>query len=420
MEEEKNKKLYPLKFMPIAEKVSWGGNALIKNYGKKFFEANGKGEDIPVGEDEKIGESWEISDMGFRDSVVTNGWLAGNSISDIMETYLERVVGDNIFEYYGRQFPIMAKLIDVRGRTPLMAHPDDESAEQRYDSLGKTKLWYIEDAEPGAKVFMGFKHDISSAEFYERCMDGSVEEIMNMIYPKKGDAFLIKPGTVHCAADGLIIAEIAESSDIDFNLFNWGKPTENNGLEELSLRQAFDLITFTKYDDECFIKGRLWPAEKDSEEDKAEGPGHRHSKKITENLVAAKEFTVTKISLSDPLHIYAEQFNSFIIYMCLEGEASIQVPAENGKNGSNMDNYILSAGETILIPNDITDFFLVPRDRDTILLETVMDKREDPDPYINQKAAPYLPDEGDGGNGTGCKDDGCTDHCCDGHSHLKN
>jgi mannose-6-phosphate isomerase len=415
MEEEKNKKLYPFKFMPIAEKVSWGGNALIKNYGKKFFEANGKGEDILVGEDEKIGESWEIADLGFRDSLVANGWLAGNSISEIMETYLERVVGDNIFEYYGRQFPIMAKLLDVRGRTPIMAHPDDENAEQRYDSLGKTKLWYIEDAEPGAKMLMGFKNDISSEEFYNRCIDGSVEEIMNVIYPKKGDAFLIKPGTVHCAANGLIIAEIAESSDIDFKLFNWGNHTENDGVEELSLKQAFDLLTFTKYDDECFIKGHLWPEEKESGIDKTDGSGHKHLKKITENLVTGKEFTVTKINLSDPLHIYAEQFNSFIIYMCLEGEASIQVPVENGKDGRNMDNYILPAGETILIPNDITDFFLVPRDRDTILLETVMDKREDPDPYINQNAAPYLPDEDNGRNETGCKDDDCMDHCCEEH-----
>jgi mannose-6-phosphate isomerase len=416
MEDDK-KKLYPFKFIPIAEKVSWGGNVLVKNYNKKFFEPGLDGTDVALTAEDTVGESWELADMGFRDSLVDNGWLGGNSISDLMETYMERVVGDNVFEYYGRQFPLLIKVLDVRGKTPLMVSPDDEVAEQRYDALGKVKFWYIEDAEPGSKVYMGFKKDISAQEFYERCHDGNIEELMNVIYPKKGDSFMIVPGLVHGAADGLVIAEVAEASDLDFKLFNWGKPTENDSVEELSIEAAFDFLILSRYDESLFTKGRLWPHEEEHDHEGHEH--HHHEVKIADKLAQCPQFTVTKISLTDPLHIYAEKFNSFLIYLCLEGEASIQVPAEKENGEKFMDNYVISAGDTLLVPNDISDFFLVPRDRSTILLESMIEKRDDVDPYINPNAQPYLPGEEedfeDPADADHCDDDHCDDDHCDGH-----
>jgi len=413
--EDSKKKLYPFKFIPVAEKVSWGGNALIANYNKKFFEPGMNGVDVALTGDDLVGESWEIADMGFRDSLIDNGWFGGNSISDAMETYLERVVGDNVFEYYGRQFPLLVKWLDVKGKTPLMVCPDDEVAEQRYDALGKSKFWYIADAEPGSKLYMGFKKDVTAQEFYERCHDGNMADVMNVTYPKKGDSFLIVPGLVHGAADGLTIAEIAEASDLDFKIYNWGKPTENDGDEELSLEAALDFLTLSAYDDSLFHKGPLWPGEKERQEE----AGHHHhaEDRIAEKLVQCPQFTVTRLKLSDPLHIYAEKFNSFLIYLCLEGEASIQVPSEKENGEKCMDNYVIAAGETVLVPSDVTDFFLVPRDRGTILLESMVEKREDPDPYINAEAEPYLPDEDYEGND---KDGCCEDDDCDCHHHHSN
>lgn len=388
--EETVKKLYPVKFIPIAEKVSWGGSALIKKFRKDFVESNEKGDEVHLTDKDKVGESWEIADMGFRDSLVSHGWLAGNTISELMETYMERVVGDNVFEYYGRQFPLLVKLLDVKGRTPVLAHPDDETAEERYDALGKTKMWYIQDAEPGASVCIGFKRDITAQEFYRRCLDGTLVEVLNVIHPKKGDAFLIKPDVVHCACDGLIIAEVAESSDLDFKLYNWGKPTENDSDERLTADEALDFLDFKEFQPEGqFIKGALWP---DSDLNQ-KSHGHDNLHKIATEIVSCPQFKITELHLSDALHIYAEKFSSFIIYICLDGEASIQMQSASEEGDEKMENFVLKAGETILIPNDITDFFLVPRDRSTLLLEAMIEKRSDPDPYINPDAKAHLDGE---------------------------
>ena len=136
------KKLYPLRFIPIASRRPWGGNALVNVLGKAFTECDEDGNEIPVGPDVKVGESWEIADMGFEDSVVADGWLAGNTISELMETYLERVVGEQVYNYYGRQFPLLVKLLDISGKLSVQVHPDDDIAAERYDALGKTEIWY--------------------------------------------------------------------------------------------------------------------------------------------------------------------------------------------------------------------------------------------------------------------------------------
>ena len=147
------KKLYPLKFVPIASRKPWGGSVLVKELGKKFVECDSEGNEAVIGDDVLVGESWELADMGVEDSVVADGWLAGNTISDVMETYLERIVGEKNYNYYGRQFPLLIKFLDIQNKLSVQVHPDDEIAAERYDALGKAELWYIMDAKPGAKVY---------------------------------------------------------------------------------------------------------------------------------------------------------------------------------------------------------------------------------------------------------------------------
>ena len=124
MEEKKN--LYPIRFIPVAERKPWGGDALIKKLGKEFTECDNDGNEVRLSEKDRIGESWEISDMGFIDSVVENGWLAGNTFGELMDTYIERIAGEDVYQFYGRQFPILVKFLDIQGRTSLLVHPDDE------------------------------------------------------------------------------------------------------------------------------------------------------------------------------------------------------------------------------------------------------------------------------------------------------
>lgn len=383
------KKLYPLKFIPIASRKPWGGKALVGGLGKKFMDNDQE----TIAEDALIGESWELADMGFEDSVVADGWLAGNTISDVMETYLERVVGEKVYNYYGRQFPLLIKLLEIKNKLSVQVHPDDQIAAERYDALGKAELWYVMEAEPGAKIYCGFNRQMTAQELYDRCLNGTVEEVLNVIYPKKGDTVYIKPGTVHAADGGLLIAEIQESSDLGFRLYDWGRENDPAQARPIHLEEGIDVINYDKFDETLYRRGPLW----------GEKACHEHGPVV--DILKEQEFDVSKLLLADPLHIYTDKFESFIVYVCVEGAASIQVPATKENGEAYMENYELTKGETILIPAELPDFYLVPRDRSTVLLEAVVRPEDKLDEYIDPTTEAFLEDEDYEGLEDGIYDD---------------
>lgn len=417
------KKLYPLRFIPVASERPWGGSALVSELGKKFVDVDDQGNETVLGTNVRIGESWELADMGIEDSVVAEGWLAGNTIGEIMETYLERVVGENVYSFYGRQFPLLIKFLDINDKLSVQVHPDDEVAAERYDSLGKAEIWYVMDTKPGAKMYCGFTREVSAQEFYDRCKNGTVDEILNVIYPKKGDVIYITPGTVHAADGGLLIAEIQESSDMTFRLYDWGRESDPATARKTHLEEAIDIIDYKAFDSGLYRKGHLWGDEashvpcrahecscgeechchEEGEECRCHEEGHEchchdehaHADEggVVETLVESPQFNVSKLKLSDPLHIYTEKFESFIVYICLEGAASIQVPSTKEDGEAYMDNYEFRKGDTILIPAELPDFYLVPRDRDTVLLEAVNRPEEEMDEYIDPNTEAFLDNE---------------------------
>ena len=361
---EEPRKLYPFKFLPIGESFAWGGRNLEKNYGKSFVTSDGQGRLSKLEKGGPVAESHEIADLGYRDSQILDGWLAGNTLSEVMDMYLDRIVGEKAFAYYGRQFPLSIKLIDAEGRTPLMVHPDDETAGQRYDFLGKAKMWYVLDARPDASLSIGFRRDTDAAELYAKCLDGSVGELLNTFEPRPGDCFAINPGTVS-SASGVLMLEVSEASPLDFCLYDWGNEASEDEFDEaLTLVDALDFIDYKAYS----------PSE--------EAPDGK--------LVKRPEFTATRMDLKDPLHIMAGENGGFAVYFCASGEASVQVPAADG-----MESTILSAGETVLVPAEIEDFYLVPRQSGTVLVEILVEREEEPDAYIDPSAEPELPGEGE-------------------------
>ena len=385
-----------MRFIPIASRRPWGGNALVTGLGKKFVECDEDGNEIELGADVKIGESWEIADMGFEDSVIADGWLSGNTISELMETYLERVVGENVYNYYGRQFPLLVKFLDINGKLSVQVHPDDEIAAERYDALGKNEIWYVLEAGPDAKIYAGFNREMSAQELYDRCHDGTVAESLNVIHPRKGDVIYLKPGTVHAAEGGLMVVEIQESSDMTFRLYDWGREFDPKTARPLHLEEAIDFIDYSPFDHSQFKKGPAWGAEESHEPCGHEcdcGSHHHHDEKVVENLVEGHPFNVAKISLTDPLHIYTEKFESFILYVCVEGAASVQIPSVDGNGAAYMENYEFSKGETVLVPADMPDFYLVPRDRSTILLEATCSPDPGFDSYIDPDTDAFLEGE---------------------------
>lgn len=300
----------------------------------------------------------EIQDLGYIDSPVEGGWLAGNTISEIMEMYMDRIVGEHVFAYYGRQFPVLVRALDGAERTPLLVCPDDETAEQRFDFLGKAKFWYVRDAKPGAKLYLGFREGVSAEAFYNACKEGSVEALLNAVEPHPGDCFFIPPGLVHAALEGVSLVEIAESSPLDFRLFDWGRPFDGDAFDaELTLEAAFDFIDFRG-----FTPGAA-PA----------------APQPVEALAGCDAFTVSRIRLSDPLRVPGEQLDSFRIYTCLQGGASVQATLE----GPSPQRFPLRPGGSLLVPAELGDFLLVPEAPDTVLLETTVERRTLRDTFLN-------------------------------------
>ena len=301
---------------------------------------------------------YRIADLGYIDSVALDGWLGGNSISDIMQTYLERFTGEVPFENYGTQFPVMVKWLDIKGRTSLHVNPDDEAAEQRYDAFGKTALWYVAATGPDAKLYLGFKRDVTATEFYEKCLDGTVEELLNVIKPKVGEHYLVTPGMVHAAQDVRLL-EVAESSELWFRLHAWGD-TES----ELHLEEAFDLIDFKAY--------------------RMPRPSKGNPEAVMEKLAVTPQFTVNEIRLRDTVRV-TDQGGSFRLYACVKGAGAVEVEG--------MDRLRFKEGDAVLVPAELKDFVLAPTERDTLVLEALLEPRHEPDAYIDPSAEPFLKGE---------------------------
>lgn len=303
-----NKKLTPLKFLTDTMEMPWGRVEYL------------------------------LADLGFVDSMAAEGWLGGNNLSDLMQTYLERLVGETSFDWYGTQFPVLVKRLKIEGRTSLHVNPADEDAEQRYDAFGKTALWYVQEAGPKAKLFLGFKKAVSAADFYKACLDGTVEDLLHVVRPKAGESYLITPGMVHAAQD-VTLLEIAEASELWFRLHDWDREGR-----EIHLEEAFDLVDM--------------------------GQWKKQSPKEGDTLAAEDHFTVNKIALDQPLKSHRDEEDTFLLYYCLNGSAVLQ---------ADKVNYNVKAGELILVPAEVGDFFLMPAESATVLLEVRMDPREDND-----------------------------------------
>ena len=326
------KKLYPLRFCSLQDDYPWGS------------------------------ETFRLADLGYRDSLVREGWLAGNSIAEVMDTYLDRVVGDNVYEFYGRQFPVCVRQIAVHGRMPLRVHPDDETAAQRYDFLGKEKVWYVLRAGKDARAMAGFRRDTDATAFYTKCLDGSVEELLNVIALHAGQCLHIPSGTPHAAAGDVEILEIAESSPLDFCLCAWGEEVHPDEFDTaLTLVDALDFIDYRRFG--------------------ASAP-------VGDRLADLPQLRVERLPLGAPLAFTQAESASFALYSCIRGGALVQIPLPGGQS---LD-FRLPAGETVLVPAECAEYRLLPGERDTLLLETTVSRTET-DPYINPDAEPVLPED---------------------------
>jgi mannose-6-phosphate isomerase len=307
-------KLYPLQFQPILKERIWGGTKLKTYLNKPIIS-------------EITGESWEISTVENDVSVIANGNFAGKSLNELINEFPEEVLGTKVFKQFGKQFPLLFKYLDAREDLSIQVHPNDELAAKRHNSFGKTEMWYVMQADDEARLIVGFKEKSSPEEYIQNLENKTLLSILDTKNVQKGDVFFLETGTVHAIGAGTVIAEIQQTSDITYRLYDFDRVDANGNSRELHVDLALDAINY-----------ELVQAQK-------------NYSKVQNNsnvMVDCQYFTTNFIPLNGNLN-NAKSKNSFTVYMCVEGEFELNY---------NDEKYCYKKGDTVLIPAFLTDFQL--------------------------------------------------------------
>lgn len=297
-----------LRFEPILKSKIWGGEKLNTILNKKSDKKD-------------IGESWEISAVGKDVSIVSNGALKGRSLNDLIQEFKQDVLGDKVYHVFQDKFPLLIKFIDAKKKLSLQVHPNDVLAQERHNSLGKTEMWYIVNADKKAKIIIGFSEESDKESFVNTVNSGNELELLNVDYVKKGDTFLVPAGRIHAIGKGVLLAEIQETSDVTYRISDWNRTNKKGESRELHVDLALDAIDYS-------AKSNY----------KAE---YLKKKNKPSNIVDCKYFTTNFLHLTKSNIINHTNKDSFVIYMCVEGTAIFDYENQQEK---------LQIGETILVP----------------------------------------------------------------------
>ncbi|WP_299528471.1 type I phosphomannose isomerase catalytic subunit [Ulvibacterium sp.] len=300
-------KFYPLKFEPILKERLWGGTRL-----KKVLEKS-----IP---NDITGESWELSGVSGDVSKVAQGKLAGISLQQLMDKHPVELLGESVFERFGKEFPILIKFIDAQQDLSIQLHPNDDLAKKRHNSFGKTEMWYVMDAEKDASLIVGFNRNVTKEEYMGSLENNTLLELLNYEKVSEGDTFFINTGKIHAIGAGVLLAEIQQTSDITYRVFDFNRKDKNGNLRELHTDLALDAIDYEKRDDFKVV----YPTAKDT----------------INPMVDCPYFKTNFINLSKNMEEDLSLRDSFTIYMCVDG--SVDIENEFGST-------LVKKGETVLI-----------------------------------------------------------------------
>lgn len=301
--------LYPLKFNPLFKDKIWGGQKVKSILGMDFSP-------LP-----NCGEVWTLSGYKGNESVVSNGFLKGNDLRELIEVYMEDLLGDKVFETYGEEFPLLIKLLDSNDWLSIQVHPDDELAAEKHDGFGKTEMWYVMQADEDAELISGFRSSITKEEYIDKLKGGKLTSLLNYEKAAKGDVFFMPAGRVHALGPGLLIAEIQQSSDITYRIYDFDRRDDKGNTRELHTEQALDALDFEYHAD---IRTDYKPV-----------PDQ------TVSLVQCPYFETNLMHFGTTLVKNYTGLDSFVILFCTEGKCQVQ--SEGGVES-------LKAGEVILIP----------------------------------------------------------------------
>ena len=305
--------LYPLKFQPILKDKIWGGQKLQQLLHKPTTSKN-------------AGESWEISDVEGDTSIVANGTLQGSSLKHLLETHRSDLLGEKNFRQFGTKFPLLIKFIDAKDDLSVQLHPNDQLAKARHNSFGKTEMWYVVQADPESNLIVGFNQKMSQELYLKHLEDKTLQSILNFDAVQAGDTYFIEVGRIHAIGAGVLLAEIQQTSDITYRVYDWDRVDSDGNERELHNDIALEAFDFDMPDNfrVDYTKGSNTPTE----------------------LVSCPYFTTNVMDVNE-LISKENTHDSFMIYMCVDGNAQIEV--DGNQTG-------ISMGETVLIPACIKQF----------------------------------------------------------------
>lgn len=320
--------MYPLKFAPIFKSLIWGGDkiASFKN----------------VATDQKnIGESWEISQVKGDVSVVANGVDKGRNLEEIITKNKDLLLGEKVYRRFGDNFPLLVKFIDARDNLSIQVHPDDELAKERHNSFGKTEMWYVMDAEKDARILCGFSKQIDAEEYVNRVNDNTIMDAIQTYKAKPGQVFYLPAGRIHAIGAGCFIAEIQQTSNITYRIYDYDRRDAQGNARELHTELAKDALDYTIYPS--------YLTEYNKQEDKVN------------EIVVSPYFTTNYLPIVSQVRRDLLSADSFVIYICMNGNAQIK-----DKNGYEID---IRKGESVLIPASVAEVTIHP-EGEVELLET--------------------------------------------------
>ena len=303
---------YPLEFEPILKENIWGGDQLKKQLNKQSTS-------------DKTGESWEISAVENSVSVVNSGRYTGKSLTQLLDDFPEQVLGSKVFAQSGAKFPLLFKFIDAHQDLSIQVHPSDEVALKRHNSLGKTEMWYIMNTEPGAKITIGFKKSESPDSYVQHLEQKTLFEILNQDEVHTGDVYYLKTGTVHSIGKGILLAEIQQTSDITYRIYDFDRVDDAGKPRQLHIDEALDVIDYNPADAKIEYNCKL---------------------NISNAIISAKYFTTNFIKLDGEME-FTQRQSSFRVYMCVDNSFTL---AHNNKL------YSYKKGDTVLIPAAMSAF----------------------------------------------------------------
>ncbi len=323
--------LYPFKFKTIFKDKIWGGNK-IKTHLKKDFGS------LP-----NCGETWEISAVKGNVSVVANGNLAGNNLAQLIEEYQHKLVGNKVYQRFGNEFPLLIKFIDANDDLSIQVHPDDTLAKARHNSFGKTEMWYVLQADEGATLISGFNQKVDEQTYLNKLNNGQINDILNKEQVTTGDVFFLPAGRVHTIGKGLMIAEIQQTSDITYRIYDFDRVDDKGQKRELHTEEALAAIDYNVY------------ANYKSEYEKTPNQ--------VNEVVACPYFKTNFMDLTAPLKRNYKNLDTFKILICVAGAFSVVA-----------NNYPINVGlgECILIPATVEEIEILTNTGAKIL-ETYID-----------------------------------------------